>query len=680
MEKKKLYEIGDAFRALEDLLDEPIEVIVKKTINEDFLTNYVSSEDETDLDESAQEDRKELDYLWEKEKIAPLDKHEMHRLQELIQKYGRPEGMNENYYLCSIYGGYNCQELLADNIEVYAKDEKSAKDEAIKIYKEEYNYSEEDNPFGLEVKIVSSGTDDILDEELDEKLDDLKDKVRFIRDAEDIFAHKYGFYPSEEPDRPEAKKFFEENPDFYKDLNEERKPEENIKKWHKKYFPEEYQLDRINPNITFDELLNAMKEGKDVYDIISVDSEHTIDSEIRVKIFGEMQERYNIDVYKLWLYGFLPKAEEEKEKLTEAEVFDLMDKEDLVKAKDFNEEEPPIEEVIDVEASTISELNKKGYVGSIILQCPVCKTLFYLDPDKLEKIEDRDDIYASSDPESDLHIDKGCPHCGAEDEGFVIVGQVGAFKDESNEEVADEESEPEETNDEETEPKEITDEVKPEDDVEDNVEVKESLDESLNLSKFTVEIEEKSDIDTMNTLDDIAALNKCESYMEDDLIMHITGPDKKISDVRNQIISTLGDKVSVGEIEPDIPFYNIIDDTSFEDLDESNFDFLINSYLTEKYNDGRKYKTTEGFIDVDNNKIRLNGVITTKENDVINSEFLFEYKRLDKGSIKLNSLNEDSLGLLGKIKDKSLIVEVLNYTQALNESNSTRKRITNFSE
>ena len=37
MEKKKLYEIGDAFRALEDLLDEPIEVIVKKTINEDFF-------------------------------------------------------------------------------------------------------------------------------------------------------------------------------------------------------------------------------------------------------------------------------------------------------------------------------------------------------------------------------------------------------------------------------------------------------------------------------------------------------------------------------------------------------------------------------------------------------------------------------------------------------------------
>ena len=59
MEKKKLYEIGDAFRALEDLLDEPIEVIVKKTINEDFETNYVASEDETNLDESVQEDRKE---------------------------------------------------------------------------------------------------------------------------------------------------------------------------------------------------------------------------------------------------------------------------------------------------------------------------------------------------------------------------------------------------------------------------------------------------------------------------------------------------------------------------------------------------------------------------------------------------------------------------------------------
>lgn len=73
------------------------------------------------------------------------------------------ENMNENYYLCSIYGGYNCQELLADNIEVYAKDEKLAKDEAIKIYKKEYNYSKEDNPFGLEAKI---NKDDDLEEDI----------------------------------------------------------------------------------------------------------------------------------------------------------------------------------------------------------------------------------------------------------------------------------------------------------------------------------------------------------------------------------------------------------------------------------------------------------------------------------------------------------------------------------
>lgn len=75
----------------------------------------------------------------------------------------------EHYYLCSIYGGYNCQELLADDVEVYAKNEKEAKKLAIKIYKQDYNYSKEDNPFGLEVKITSSDEDD---EDLDEGKED----------------------------------------------------------------------------------------------------------------------------------------------------------------------------------------------------------------------------------------------------------------------------------------------------------------------------------------------------------------------------------------------------------------------------------------------------------------------------------------------------------------------------
>lgn len=83
------------------------------------------------------------------------------------------EDIEKQYFLCAVYGGYNCQELLADNIEVYAKNESSAKKEAIKIYKQEYNYSKEDNPYGLEAEIIK---DDDLEEDI-EKHEELNPKL-----------------------------------------------------------------------------------------------------------------------------------------------------------------------------------------------------------------------------------------------------------------------------------------------------------------------------------------------------------------------------------------------------------------------------------------------------------------------------------------------------------------------
>lgn len=109
------------------------------------------------------------------DKIGHLSKQDIEKIKEikLVEK------LNENtvmhYYLCSIYGGYNCQELLADDIEVYAKNEEQAKREAIKIYKQEYNYSKEANPFGLDAKIVSSDEDE-LEEDI-EKHDTLNPKL-----------------------------------------------------------------------------------------------------------------------------------------------------------------------------------------------------------------------------------------------------------------------------------------------------------------------------------------------------------------------------------------------------------------------------------------------------------------------------------------------------------------------
>lgn len=76
------------------------------------LSQYFDDEDKTDLDESAQEDRKELDYLWRKEKVTSLDKYEMHRLQELIQMYGRLDENKNN----SLKENKQLNEMIVDLI------------------------------------------------------------------------------------------------------------------------------------------------------------------------------------------------------------------------------------------------------------------------------------------------------------------------------------------------------------------------------------------------------------------------------------------------------------------------------------------------------------------------------------------------------------------------------------
>lgn len=86
------------------------------------------------------------------------------------------EDIEKQYFLCSVYGGYNCEELLADNIEIYANNEEQAKKEAIKSYKKEYNYSKKDNPFGLKAEIVSDDEYDELEEDI-EKHDTLNPKL-----------------------------------------------------------------------------------------------------------------------------------------------------------------------------------------------------------------------------------------------------------------------------------------------------------------------------------------------------------------------------------------------------------------------------------------------------------------------------------------------------------------------
>ena len=74
------------------------------------------------------------------------------------------------------------------------------------------------------------------------------------------------------------------------------------------------------------------------------------------------------------------------------------------------------------------------HVGDAILQCPSCKTTFFLDPDKLEKDEESDKY----------NLEMPCPHCGAKG-GFDYLFQA-ADKDSldaEKESSAEQKAEPE---------------------------------------------------------------------------------------------------------------------------------------------------------------------------------------------------------------------------------------------
>lgn len=76
-----------------------------------------------------------------------------------------------------------------------------------------------------------------------------------------------------------------------------------VKYYYTLMYPDDYQLDLINPDITFDELWGRMQAGEDFYEIASVDGTG-FDSAVRENIFSGMSEILDIpydEIYETWL-------------------------------------------------------------------------------------------------------------------------------------------------------------------------------------------------------------------------------------------------------------------------------------------------------------------------------------------------------------------------------------------
>lgn len=122
--------------------------------------------------------------------------------------------------------------------------------------------------------------------------------------AEDLYLE---YFEDNDIDKPEVKTTIKEFIDSFFDVTEQLTEAKTknalVKDWVKENFPDEFQTDLINPDITFYELFAAMRKGEDFYALASVDGEG-FDSDVREKIFNGLEEAIGLDYnvfYNLWL-------------------------------------------------------------------------------------------------------------------------------------------------------------------------------------------------------------------------------------------------------------------------------------------------------------------------------------------------------------------------------------------
>ena len=114
------------------------------------------------------------------------------------------------------------------------------------------------------------------------------------------------------------------------------------------------------------------------------------------------------------------------------EDFNLSSMDDLKDAKEFidTEEESDFVDIIDPEAETEEEL-KDSYVGDVILDCTVCHSKLYKNPEEVHVDE----------AEGLANMDEECPYCYSTD-GYEIIGMVAPYGETEEEETEVEIEEP----------------------------------------------------------------------------------------------------------------------------------------------------------------------------------------------------------------------------------------------
>lgn len=385
--------------------------------------------------------------------------------------------------------------------------------------------------------------------------------------------------------------------------------------------------------------------------------------------------------------------------LKEGETFDIQDKDEAYKAKEFkdkDEKKQPIEQVVDPDATITDDL-KGSYVGNAILECPNCKTLIYKKPEDLKK-QDIPEGTTIPDNQIMYNIDEECPHCGSKD-GFTLVGQVAALTssdaDNLNNKPVESGELPtsiesgEEGNDLDgmtkvsVESGEVTNESLQDAEVDLSIPLKEEGKDNAN--KFEVLWFEGPDETTAKQED--AKTEEFDSEAEAIDFYKSLKDDKDkfgfwVTERSPEDWSVVKDIITEG-LSEDLKENlnnNRASSCNLQEVDEHKLDSSINKYLTEVYDNVASYKTSDISIDRKTDQLLVEGTIDFKDKKSLNTKFIFEGRDYNKSTnrLVLRGLNEsissykDAFELVGKIDKGNFLTESLSYVYKVADTDKTK--------
>ena len=191
--------------------------------------------------------------------------------------------------------------------------------------------------------------------------------------------------------------------------------------------------------------------------------------------------------------------------------------------------------------------------------------------------------------------------------------------------------------------------------------VKENLEESVN----NINVETDDSIVNVATEDDGKVTITTEPKSTE-----VEAGDEVIAPIEPEIQNEISDNVANGaEIEIDV-----------DEFDEESFDELGESYLKKIYENIDTYKTSQ--VSLDNNTLKVEGVIKFKSGNAKKTSFLFEARTATKtGKVKFIGENtqitkgKKAFTITGNIKDRKFLSESLTYNYGAKTPNGKTKRL-----